>query len=165
MTKAAAVSVLEGTLPPEVAIQCTAVSGNGELTNAAASVTGTLSLKYTGCTVLKPVNRGCMVKGGEITTRVLKFTTVGQAAGSLKFQANAGVQIAAVPIEACQNNVPPTAEYPVTGSFVASLTGATITTTAEAVTKENTLKFAGNKAGLEGTLTLSMEGGNAIAFT
>jgi hypothetical protein len=134
-------------------LTCSEVSGTGSLTNAAASVSGTGTLTYSGCSVLKPAGKECKVKEGMVTTEELAATTVGQAANKLKFE-QIGTKFANVIIEGCTvgslNNT-----FPVTGSLVADTSGATTTTTEAGITTQGTLKFGGNKAGLEGAITIS----------
>jgi hypothetical protein len=162
-TTAAEVSKLKGTISGlETEVQCTGLNGSGELTNAAESVSGTGTINYTTCTVTKPAGRECKVKNGTVTTNLLKATTVGQAANKLKFEPNTGTEFAKVPIEGCLNNKPPAAEYPVSGSLIANTSGATTTTTHAEITTQGTLTFGGNASGIEGALTISMEGGNPI---
>jgi hypothetical protein len=166
-TAAATTSKLKGTISGlETEVQCTELGGEGELTNAAESVSGTGTINYSGCTVTKPAGRECKVKGGAVTTNVLKATTAGQAENTLKFSPNEGTEFAKVAIEGCTANKPPAAEYPVSGSLIASVSGATTTTTHTAITTQGTLTFGGNAAGIEGALTLRMKGtgGNPIVL-
>jgi hypothetical protein len=164
-TTAARVSKLTGTIVGTVVeIQCTGVSGTGELTNAAISVTGNGALEYTGCTVIKPV-RECVITGGKITTQKLVVTTVGQAANTVKVSPFTGTQLASVSIEKCLENHPPTNVYPVTGSLIASTSGATVTTAEATITAQATLKLAGNKAGLDGAVTVTDNSGVPVTLT
>ena len=163
-TSVASVSKLAGSLSGVVTeLQCTGLSGTGQLTNAAASVTGTGVITYSGCSVTKPAGKGCVVKNGEVVTATLKGTTVGQAAGKLKFTPNTGETFASITIEKCSiaslNNT-----FPVQGSLVANTSGATTTTTHAGITEQGTLKFGGVKAGLEGALTIEA-GGDGVALT
>ncbi|HET7444456.1 MAG TPA: hypothetical protein VFJ57_07340 [Solirubrobacterales bacterium] len=164
-TTAASVAKLKGALSGvETEVQCTTVGGSGELTNTATSVSGSGTIEYTGCTVTKPAGKGCVVKGGAVTTEKLAATTVGQAANNVKFTPAGETNFAVIPIEGCSiaalNN-----NFPVTGSLVATATGATLSTTHAGVTTQNTLKFGGVKAGLEGAITISKAGGNPITLT
>jgi hypothetical protein len=165
-TTAAAVSKLKGALSGVVTeVQCTGLTGTGSLTNAASSVTGTGVIEYTGCSVTAPAGKGCVVTGGKVTTKTLKGTTVGQAANKLKFEPNSGTEFATVPIESCSigslNN-----KFPVTGSVVADVNGATTSSTEAGVTGQNTLKFGGVNAGIEGAFTIKCkENGNGVVLT
>jgi hypothetical protein len=145
-------------------ITCKKVSGTGTLTNAATSVSGSGTLNYTECEVVEPMGKGCVV--GSITAAV-KATTVGQTENNkLKFEPSvAGGNLATIHISGCANEVPPAANYPLTGSFVATTEGATTSTTLAGTEAENKLKVGGNKAGLEGKITISMEGGEPLVLT
>jgi hypothetical protein len=161
-TTASTVSKLKGTLSGlETEVQCTGLHGTGVLRNTATNVSGTGTITYTGCTVTKPAGRECKVKNGTVTTNLLKAGTIATA-NKLEFKPNSGTEFAKVPIEGCLNNKPPAAEYPVSGSLVANTSGATTTTEHGAITTQGTLTFGGNAAGIEGALTISMEGGNPI---
>jgi len=163
-TTAAAPSILKGALSGvETELQCTGLSGTGELTNAEASVSGTGVITYTGCSVTKPSGKGCKVNEAKVVTKKLAATTVGQAANNLKFTPNEGTEFASIKIESCSNEALNNT-FPVTGSLVATTSGATTTTTHAGITTQNTLKFGGVKAGLEGSLTISMEGGDPIVL-
>jgi hypothetical protein len=169
-TTAAAPATLKGTLAGvKTDVSCTTVENDPEVTsyllNGATSVSGRGRLVYSGCTVKEPVGKGCVVKNGKITTEELEATTAGQTANNkLEFK-SVGANFAIIPIEGCANEAPPKANYPVTGSLVATTEGATTRTTIAAVETENKLKFGGNKAGIEGTITISMEGGQPIVLT
>lgn len=152
-TTSSAVSKLRGAVSRiETEVQCTIVEGLGKATNAAASVSGTGTLEYSGCTVTKPAGKGCVVSGGRVNTKKLAATTVGQAANTVRFTPFEGTEFASIKIESCSvgvlNNT-----FPVTGSLVATATGATLSTTHTGVTAQNTLEFGGVKAGLEGAIT------------
>lgn len=160
-TKAAAPSKLQATIAGVATeVQCTGVGGSGSLTNAEESVSGTGTIEYSGCTVTKPAGKGCVVTGGKITTKELSLTTVGQSEGNLQLSPASGTEIASVPIEKCSleglNN-----KFPVTGSVTATAVGAVFGTTHAGVTAQNTLKLGGNKAGIEGSLTLNEKEGEA----
>jgi hypothetical protein len=147
-------------------VVCNAASGTGSLKNAAASVSGTVKLQFTGCTVTEPAGKGCVVKGGTIETSNLNFTTVGQAANRLKFESEVEKgNFATIPIEGCAGEAPPKANYPATGSLVATTEGATTSTTLAGVEAEGKFKVAGNKAGLEGKITIRMAEGEPIVLT
>jgi hypothetical protein len=161
-TTTAAVSVLAGTLSGVVTeLQCTGLSGTGTLENTGTQAKGTGTLEYTGCTVAKPAGKGCVVNGGKVTTSELAGESEG--AGTLAFKPASGTTFATITIASCSvtalNN-----PFPVTGSVKGTVTGATTTTTEAGVTTQNTLKFGGNKAGLEGALTIK-SGTNGVALT
>jgi hypothetical protein len=154
-TTTAAVSKLKGTLSGVITeVQCTTVGGWGKITNAAASVTGTGVLEYSGCTVTLPAGKGCVVNGGRVNTKKLTATTVGQAANAVEVTPSEGAEFAGVKIESCSvgvlNNT-----FPVTGSLVATANGATLNTAHAGITTQNTLRLGGNTAGLEGAITIT----------
>lgn len=169
-TSTAATSNLRGQIAGVITeIRCTEVGASGSISNEAFVETwaeGIIGITYGGCSVTAPGGRGCLVEGGKITTSTLAPTTRFQAAGNVKIVPFIGTELASVRIKGCAGEAPPAGKYPVTGSFVASASGATLTTTHAKVTEQNTLKFAGAKAGIEGALTLEEEfSGDGIAFT
>jgi hypothetical protein len=83
------------------------------------------------------------------------LTTVGQSEANLKLEPSSGTEFAKVAFEGCKENKPPAAEYPVSGTVVAPTTGATVFTSHEEITKNGTLTFGGNTAGIEGAVTIS----------
>jgi hypothetical protein len=144
---------LEGTLAGfEAAIRCTALDGTGTLTNEPTFVKGTGVLHYTSCSVTKPAGIGCAVKESKVDTEELKATTNGLAANQLKFE-HAGTKFASITIEGC-STAALNKTFPVTGSLIATTSGATTTTTHAGITAEGTLIFGGSAAGLEGALTI-----------
>jgi hypothetical protein len=154
-TKAATPSKLRSVVSGiELELECTTVSGEGSLTNAESSVSGTGTIGYKGCAVTKPAGKGCVVTEGGFTTTTLALTTVGQAANNVKLSPKSGTEIATVPISGCSigalNN-----KYPVTGSVTSTASGATLTSTEKGVTEQGTLTLGGQKAGLEGAVTVS----------
>lgn len=166
-TTAAAVSKLKSQLsgvPLEV--QCKGLHGHGTLANAAASVTSEGVLTSTECTVTAPPGRGCVVVGGQITTNNISVTTAGQAANALRFTPGPGeTRFFTLPIQGCEEEIPPSGNYPITGSFVASASGATATTTHAGITAQSTLRLGGIKTGLEGALTISIAEGSTPSVT
>jgi hypothetical protein len=133
--------------------------------NSGGEVSGTGTLVYTGCMVLKPAGKECVVKGGSVTTEKLAGTTKAQAANKLKITPAEGETFAKITLDKCTvaslNNT-----FPVTGSLIADVSGATSTSTEAGVTTQNTLKFGGNKAGLGGALTIKKtSSGNGLALT
>lgn len=157
--------VLHGSIAGvEAEVQCTTVAETGELTNAAASVTGSGTYEYSGCTVTKPAGRECVVTGGKIVSEKLKLTTVGQAANTVKISPFEGTQMASVSIASCKKNIPPTNSYPITGSFVAALSGATTSVAPGTLTGQGTLKWAGQVAGWFGSTTKVDGAGTPLIF-
>lgn len=166
-TTAAAGSVLAGSLSGVATeLQCTGLEGTGEMENKEIEkevflAHGTGTLTYTGCTVLKPAGKGCVVNGGKVTTNELTSTSEGSE--TLAIKPASGETFASITIEKCTvsalNNT-----FPVTGSLKATVTGATATTTEAGVTTQGTLKFGGNNAGLAGAATNKGENGNGLVL-
>jgi len=165
-TTAAAVSKLKGALSGvETEIQCTVIDVHGILTNTPTSLHFLpILITYTTCSVTKPAGKGCKVSGGEVKTKELTATTVGQAENNVKVTPLEGTEFASIKIEGCSNEALNNT-FPVTGSVTVTANGATASTTHTGVTAQNTLKFGGVKAGLEGAATISRKEGNPITLT
>jgi hypothetical protein len=142
------------------------VSGKGTLTNGAKAVRTKMTLEATGCAVLKPEGFGCVIEGGTILTNPLVATTEGQAVGNVKFfTEEAGEKLLSINIEKC-SFAGFNGKYVLHGSFLAQASGATLTASHGSVTSQGTLQYAGTlPAGIEVSLTVSKEGGSAIALT
>lgn len=157
-TKASRPSKLHGTISGlETELECLTLHGEGFLENKAAGeenfvhVTG--SLKYSECAVLKPAGKSCIVGNGKtVTTSALTGTTEKQGDAALIKPAE-GTEFASIKIESCTvaglNNT-----FPVSGTLIGEISGATVSSTRAGSTAANTLKFGGQKAGLDGALTL-----------
>jgi hypothetical protein len=111
---------------------------------------------YTKPIVTKPAEKGCKVKGEDITTEKLKFTTTEQE-DNVKFEPASGVVFAKFEIEGCGptealkalNGV-----YEVKGSVKGQPNGATLNFTHSSVTTQGTLTLRGQKAGFESSVTI-----------
>lgn len=126
-------------------------------------VTGTGTLTLEEVSVVAPAGKGCVVKGGQVVTGLLKFTA--SAAGMfLKIEPNSGTAFTEITIEGCTvaglNN-----KFPLTGSVTGVPSGATVGFAEAETTIGAPLKFAGQKAGLEGQLTFSGRTNSGQAFT
>jgi hypothetical protein len=155
-TTAAQPFILKGTAPTlgiTTTVQCTGLSLTGALTNAASSVTAVAVISYSGCTVALPAGKGCVVKGGAFTTNLLVLTTVGQAASKVKVGPSGETGLASITIEKC-SFAALNSTFSLAGSFVATASGATLTTTHAGTTG---LFFAGKSAGIEGAMTIREE--------
>ncbi|HET7445571.1 MAG TPA: hypothetical protein VFJ57_13035, partial [Solirubrobacterales bacterium] len=160
-TTAASSQTLKGTISGvKTAVTCPQVHGEGLFENkTTVKETGEMfghaegKLHYTGCEVKEPAGKGCVV-GNEatITTEQLTGKTVGNGS-TVKIEPKGETPFASIKIESCSipalNNT-----FPVNGSVVVKTSGATLTANEEEVTKQTTLKFGGQNAGLEGALTL-----------
>lgn len=167
-TTAGSPEIFFGT-PVAVATQvsCSTASTTGTLKNTTSGaemiLLFSLVTNYTGCEVIKPAGKGCKVKEGKITTKPLSATTKEQGS-FLKISPTEGTELAGITFEGCSvsglNNT-----FPLTGSYKVPPNGATLPSSPEEVTAQNTLKLAGQKAGLEGDTTLKGPSGAAIAVT
>lgn len=171
-TTASSPAILHGNISGvETAVECTKVEGMGKLANKEEGEMfahiGEGVLEYTGCTVTKPVGKGCVVTGGAITTGKVTGRTLTAASKQAEIKAE-GATFASIPISGCSvaalNNT-----FSVTGSLKVSINGATISSTSAGVTAEGLLIFGGQKAGLQGALTIGMTtpvaDGEAITVT
>lgn len=166
-------SILKETLGGvELELKTTEVSGTGTLTNKKVAETngehyvegGTAFITYSGVKVEKPEGKGCKVftddpvtkaKGAEGVIDVhLKSTTKGQG-DSIKFEPATGTTFASFFVD-CGGKVPAVeGTWEITGSATCIPDGATIRCDHEEITKQNTLKGKGNKAGFQSTVTIS----------
>jgi hypothetical protein len=158
----------------------TGVSGTGTMENTelggvggemAAKGTGTIT--YTGVTVAKPAEKGCKVRevGGEgkeemVTTQTLAAQTTNEM--GLKFTPAVGTLFAKFKLEGCKGTEALEGlnkEYEVTGSIIGTPEGGETVSTHAGTTAQETLFVGPNKAGLEGSLTIKGENGNALTVT
>ncbi len=118
-------------------------------------------LLYEEVEITKPAGKGCKVKGGQVETTQMKFTTMATEKDPklseemvLKVEPAEGTVFAAFEIEGCTlgalNGL-----YKVEGSFKATPEGATLSTTEAGVTAQNTLKLRGQKTGIGGLISIS----------
>jgi len=161
-TTAARKAILKGTLSGVGSeIQCAGVSGSGTSSNKISAggemyVHAEGTLTYTGCEMKAPA--GCKV-ATELTTNKLTTTTEGIQTAEPPHTALIKPAAATPFIEITTSNC--TNEglnqtYPSTGSFKAKISGATLTSLHADITAQNTLKFGGQKAGLDGALTMKV---------
>jgi hypothetical protein len=156
-TTASSPGILKGTAAGvATTIECTTVSSEGGMAENRKSGEEMFAhfegkLHYSGCIVTAPAGKGCKVaSGGTILTNQLTGRTIG--GGKVKIEPKAGETFTEIKIEGCSvaglNNT-----FPVAGSVEAKTNGATIVCTHAEVTTQGKLKFAGQKAGLEGAST------------
>jgi hypothetical protein len=146
-------------------IQALTASGSGFINNKEefgtmyAEAFGTLGLYNVSVTA--PAGKGCKVSGGTIVTKVLRMTTKGLS-NQLKLSPESG-SIAKFSVEGCSVAALNHA-YELTGSVTGATTGTTTNFTHAATTEQGTLQLFGQKAGLEGSITITT-GVTGIAFT
>ncbi|HET7444261.1 MAG TPA: hypothetical protein VFJ57_06355 [Solirubrobacterales bacterium] len=138
-------------------VTCKTVEGSVSIANkeeggvAFGHTTGTST--FSGCVVKAPAEKGCKVKGEAITTEEVTAKTIGSGEEFEVKPLNAESKFATITIEGCSiaalNN-----SFSVAGSIKPRSNGATLTTTHAQGTTAGTLKFGGQKAGLEAALTV-----------
>ncbi|HET7445875.1 MAG TPA: hypothetical protein VFJ57_14590 [Solirubrobacterales bacterium] len=150
----------------EAVINCGSVTGVGTMSNftnvskeMVARGSGTIT--FTSCSVLKPAGKECHTSGG--VTKTLEATTEGQGM-AVRVAPTSGTEIASIQIEGCTVKAL-NLKFPLSGSLRLTPNGTTLTATHAGVTTENTLKFGGVKAGLEGSIEISNEFGTKFAPT
>jgi hypothetical protein len=148
-------------------LQATEVEGTGTMENKEEGATmwaqGTGTIVFKGVTVTAPAGKSCVVKGGTVTTNKLAGTTKGLT-NQLQFSPFEGTTFAEFTVENCTvaalNHV-----YTATGSVIGNTSGTTTNFVHSEVTTQGKLLLAGQKAGLEGSVTIKSSGGNGIALT
>jgi hypothetical protein len=178
-TTAARPSILKETIAgTELELNATTVSGTGTMTNSIegeemfASGSGTIT--YSGVTVSKPAGKGCKVYTDVIATKTkgaegvidanVKATTKGQG-DFLKFEPAEGTAFATFFVECTTKVEALEGTWEITGSVKCPTSGATVLCSHTETTTQNTLKGKGNKAGLDGALTIKATNGNGFATT
>ncbi|HET7444807.1 MAG TPA: hypothetical protein VFJ57_09135 [Solirubrobacterales bacterium] len=157
-TKAARSAILKTTVAGvSLEITCATVHGEGTLENKTvgeemfAHAVGTFHL--TGCEVKQPAGKLCKVAGETIKTEQLTGTSQGQGDAITFKPSGEGSKFTEIKIEGCSiaalNNT-----YPVTGSLKDPASGGTVTINHAEATTQATLKFGGQKAGIDGALTI-----------
>lgn len=166
-TTASTVSKIKGKFVGiEMEFQCLATNGSGLVSNSEtaggemfAHLSGSLS--YSFCTVTKPAGKGCTLPS-PIT---LPFTATTQGQGAaLKVTPVKGTEFGKFTLSGCSLEALNQALV-LSGSYVMTPSGATVTTTHAGVTAQGTLFLAGSPAGLEQSLTLQDEKIEGLAFT
>jgi hypothetical protein len=174
-TTEAAPAIMKGTVfGVATEIECKTVSGEGSLTNEEPSakvhrVKGSVTAKFTSCTVKKPA-LGCKVKEPiEVSSNVEGVEGLGTEANEMGLEFKpTGEHFATLKIEGCfvagTYNVDGTAIATGTPSPKEKWTGATSIFT-EAMTK-STLKLAGNAASISSSTTVTNSAtGNPVSLT
>lgn len=131
---------------------------NGSVTNVVNGLEhryiGSAKLAYTKVKVKAPAGKECKVKGEEVTTNELTGTSTEMEE---QFAPSAGETFAEFEVEGCTGSEAIKAlngVYKVTGSVKCPPSGATLICTHSATTAQGSLKLRGQKAGIEGSLTI-----------
>jgi hypothetical protein len=155
----------------------TGVSGTGAIENtevgAEMVAKGTGTLTYTGMTVAKPAGKSCVIReaGGEgklemVTTNKLAVQTTNEM--GLKVTPFEGTTVAKFRLEGCKGSEALEGlnkDYEVTGSIVGTPEGGEVTFIHTGTTAQETLFIGASKTGLEGSLTVKGESGDALTIT
>jgi hypothetical protein len=148
-------------------LQATGLSGTGTMTNSEVGgemrASGTGVITYEGVTVAQPSGKGCKVVGGKVVTNTLAASTAGLTK-QLKFTPNSGTVFAPFTVEGCSVSAL-NKEYKAEGSVVGTVVGTMTEFSHAGTTTQGTLTLGGQKAGLEGTLTLLGRLNSSQAFT
>jgi len=159
-TNTTVVTTLKGTFAGvAIALQTTGVHLQGSLTNSKNSETGehffhgNFKITHTGATVVAPKEKGCKIKGEEIVSSELLATTAGKG-DAVAISPAEGTVLESIVVEGC--SVPSlNGTYKLEGSLTCPMNGATILCAHAGITEQGTLKIGGQKAGIEGTVTIS----------
>jgi hypothetical protein len=130
-------------------------------------VHGEGTIEYSTITVTKPAGKGCKVKGNKVTTKPLTATTT-QQEDFLKFTPASGSVFAEFEIESCTGSSAIESLnglYKVEGSVKGVPNGATTNFTHTETTAQGTLKLRGQKAGIEGPLTIKGRDNSLESYT
>jgi hypothetical protein len=138
-------------------LQATEVGGEGEMENHEEGATtwaeGTGTITYSNVTVTAPAGKGCEVETSKVVTNKLAATTKGLT-NHLKFTPASGEVFAEFNVKGCSigalNHT-----YTAKGSVTGVTSGATTTASHAEVTEANTLSLSGQKAGIDGSITIS----------
>ncbi|HET7444123.1 MAG TPA: hypothetical protein VFJ57_05635 [Solirubrobacterales bacterium] len=124
------------------------VAANGE-----HYIHGTGTTTYGEIVANKPAGKGCKVNEGVLTTKLLTGTSAGKGMAGTLTPAE-GLTFGEIKTEGCSiaaiNNT-----YPVTGAVTCSGEGSTALCSHASVTASSTLKFGGQKAGVDVSTTFT----------
>lgn len=155
----------------EVELQATGVIISGWLENRKDFFTGehfvegeggALAPEFTGVTVVKPAGKGCEVRkdaggvpgiAGFVEGNNVRATTQGRGDTVIFKPATEGVPLATFFLQGCSIKAL-NLTFPISGSVIGIPNGATVNFTHAETTTQGTLKLGGQKAGIEGSITL-----------
>lgn len=143
------------------------VSGTGSIQNKLIGeehqAVGTATLTFEEAAVVAPAGKGCEIENGKFSSNEVSLSTAGQGM-SVKLSPAAGGNLSEFTVKNCSigslNH-----NYTVKGSFAATPSGATVGFTHAATTELGSFFIAGNKAGIEGQLTLSARANTGESYT
>jgi hypothetical protein len=149
-------------------LQATSLTATGEVENTGGNAVGTGVGTFTGVTATPA---GCVEKSaggvvGTLKTNEIKGSTAGLTNEVTFSPAVAGHSLAEFQITGCTGTAAILNHtYTVTGSLKGQASGSTINFTHTNTTGQGTLFLLGQKAGVEGTLTVKGPSGDGLALT
>lgn len=145
-------------------IYCSGGSTAGSVENPAGEKNGTVgvTLGYTGCSVVEPAGRGCIVEGGAISLEPLTGVLSSPSWAYLSLSTTAP-RLAVIPISGCKENIPPTNKYPLKGPLTLSQS-AIGSWGISKVQNEKTLLFGGQVASAYGMVFAENNAGELISW-
>jgi hypothetical protein len=124
---------------------------------------GLVQVKFTMLSVEKPAGKGCAVKGKEVVSNELFATTLEQGM-AVKLAPKEGTTLASFVIEGC--SIPAlNGTYELKGSLKGTPNGAVLEFSHASVTEQGTLTLRGQKAGIEGKVTLKARANSSQSYT
>lgn len=124
---------------------------------------GLVRATLTNASVEKPAGKGCGVKGKEVISDELFATTVEQGM-ALKLAPKEGATLASFVIEGC-SIAALNGTYELKGSLKGTPNGAVLEFTHASTTEQGTLTLRGEKAGIEGKITLKARANSKQSYT
>lgn len=124
---------------------------------------GLVQARLTMAWVEKPAGKGCGVKGKEVISNELFATTLEQGI-ALKLEPAEGTTLASFVIEGC-SIAALNGTYELKGSLKGTPNGAVLEFTHASTTEQGTLTLQGQKAGIEGKITLKARANSKQSYT
>lgn len=124
---------------------------------------GLVQARLTMASVEKPAGKGCGVKGKEVISNELFATTLEQGM-ALKLEPAEGATLASFVIEGC-SIAALNGTYELKGSLRGTPNGAVLEFTHASTTEQGTLTLRGEKAGIEGKITLKARANSKQSYT
>jgi hypothetical protein len=146
-------------------ISCSGGSTTGSVENPVGGKSGTVAVTYgfTGCSVIEPAGRGCIVEGGAISLEPLTGLLTEPWASLRLSSPPPNESLSVISVSGCKENSPPTNKYPFKGPL--KLTQSALGTwLIPRVQNENTLRFGGQVATAYGSVAAESSAGEVISW-
>lgn len=124
---------------------------------------GLVQIRLTMASVSRPAGKGCKVPAGEVVSNELAATTKEQGM-ALKLEPAEGATLASFEIEGC-SIAALNGTYELKGSLKGTPNGAVLEFAHANVTEQGTLTLRGQKAGIEGKITLKARANSKQSYT